>query len=121
MKILSYLVFCIALCGCGAVKSTTPPAALAPGYLSLADQTLGESLKAVKDFAAQETVNYNALPAAAQVKEKTYLNTLITSINVADAAYVGFHEGTQTLAQAQAALTQAQNAQSGLVSAKGVK
>lgn len=107
--------------GCGAVHTTTPPAILAPGYSSAADQTLGESLLAVKSFAAQETINYNQMPAEKQASETKLLNGLITAVNIADAAYVGFHQGTQTLVQAQDSLTKAQAAQSSLVAAKGVK
>lgn len=115
------VIFGAPMAGCGAVHTTTPPAVLAPGYANAADQTLGESLLAVKSFAAQETINYNQMPADKQARETKYLNTLISAVNVADGAYLAFHAGTQTLAQAQTALQTAQGAQSSLVAAKGVK
>lgn len=120
-KILLALALCLPMTGCGAAKSTTPPAALAPGYTSTADQTLGESLAAVNAFVKQEIINYAALPAAQQATEKTALNSLVSATNLANTAYVAFHAGTQTLAAAQSALTSAQNAQAALAAAKGVQ
>ena len=117
------LTFCLLLpmIGCTAATSTTPPAALAPEYLSTADQTLGQSLAAVYAFVTQERTNYASLTATQQASEKTILNNLITATDYANTAYVAYHAGTQTLAQAQAALTTAQTAQSALATAKGVQ
>jgi hypothetical protein len=102
--------------GCATVKAPTPP--LAPGYTSPADQTLGQSLAAVNGFVHQEILNYDAKPAAQQASEKTYLNSLIDATSLANTAYVAFHGGSGTLAQAQAALTTAQNAQTALAAQK---
>jgi len=107
--------------GCHAATSTTPPAAIAPGYSSAADQAVGEGLAAVNAFVNQEKVNYSALAPAQQATEKSLLNNLITATNLANAAYTAFHAGTGTLPAAQTALTSAQSAQASLVAAKGVK
>lgn len=104
--------------GCHSTTATTPPAALAPGYSSQADQTLGQSLAAITAFRDQEKINYAGLSVTMQAQEKPYLNSLIDATNVANATYVAFHSGTATLAQAQSAMTAAQNAQTALTSNK---
>lgn len=115
------LALCIPMLGCGAVQTTTPPAALAPGYSSAADQTVGEGLAAVNSFVKQEVINYNAMTAAQQAPERTTLNALISATDLANAAYTAFHAGTGTLPAAQTALTTAQNAQTALAASKGVQ
>jgi hypothetical protein len=109
------------LSGCVTATSTTPAAALAPGYLNSADQTLGESLAAVNAFVNQEKINYTAQTSAQQATEKPYLNGLITATNLANASYQAYHAGSQTLAQAQTALASAQQAQATLTTTQGVK
>jgi hypothetical protein len=120
-KALLVFAFCLPMFGCGAVNSATPPAALAPGYLSAADQTVGEGLAAVNSFVTQEKVNYAAATATAQAAEKATLNALITATDLANAAYTAYHAGTGTLPAAQTALTTAQNAQAALAASKGVQ
>lgn len=105
--------------GCQPANSPTPP--VAPGYSSVTDQQVGESLAAINAFVNQEKTNYATLPDAQQAKEKPALNALITATNVANASYVAFHQGTKTMAQAQADLASAQQAQSGLAAVKGVQ
>lgn len=107
--------------GCMKANSTTTPAALAPGYTSSADQTLGQSLAAVTAFRDAEKLRYAKMTPAQQATEKPYLNSLIEATNLANVTYVAFHSGTSTLAQAQSALAAAQNAQAGLLSSQGVK
>jgi hypothetical protein len=119
--LLSILLTAPFLAGCPSATTTTPPAAVAPGYTSSADQTLGESLAAVNAFVNQEKINYAGEPPVQQGTEKPYLNGLITATNLANASYQAFHAGTQTIAQAQAALTAAQAAQANLAAANGVK
>lgn len=104
---------------CAKATSPTPP--LAPGYLNPADQTLGQSLAAVNAFVTQEKANYAQLTPAQQATEKPYLNTLIDATAAADMAYTAYHQGSQTLAQAQTAYNQAQTAQNALTANKGVK
>src|SRR5271170_1228158 len=98
----SFLLVCC-LTGCKPATSTTPPAALAPGYSSTDDQTLGQSLAALVGFITQEKANYAALNPTQQATEKPYLNSLIDATDIANAAYSAFHAGTGTLAQAQVA------------------
>lgn len=112
-------LFC--LLGCPSATTTTPPAALAPGYSNSADQQLGQDLAAVVGFTDQEKINYAQLSATQQDAEKSYLNTLINSVNAANAAYNAYHQGVQTLAQAQLALATAQNAKNAVQQVKGVK
>ena len=129
-RLLSLLALGLAvgwMTGCPAASSTTPPAAIAPGYSSQADQTLGQSLAAlcspIGSFVAQEKINYAALTPAAQATEKPYLNSMIAVCNVANATYSAFHATppTATLAQAQTAFATAQSAQTALEANKGVK
>lgn len=128
-RVLALSLILLPLFGCGAVSG--PPVPPAPGYSSPADQVLGQSLAAVTAFRDSEKDNYQCGPVAAAAKtclsdaqkaaEKSSLNTLIDTVDVANVAYLAFHAGTQTLAQAQAAATKAQNAQNVLTVAKGVK
>lgn len=121
LALLSIFLALPLMAGCGAVQSTTPPAALAPGYSSAADQAVGEGLAAVNSFVNQEKINYASMNSAQQGVEKTTLNTLITATNIANTAYTAFHAGTGTLPAAQSALTTAQNDQASLTAAKGIK
>lgn len=107
--------------GCKPVQSNTPPAALAPGYLTPADQTLGASLAAVNGFVVQEKLNYSTLSTMLQLRERPYLNDMIGATDLANASYQAYHAGSQTLGQAQAALTTAQNAETALAAEKGIK
>lgn len=116
--------------GCNTVTSTVPPAAVAPGYASPADQQLGQDLAAVNKFVASEKGNYSCdsvasaaqtcLTPAQQTAEKPYLNGLVTATDAANTVYLAYHAGTQTLAQAQAAVATAKTSMSSLATAKGV-
>lgn len=115
------LGLCILPVGCQKTINapTQPPA---PGYSSSGDQTAGQTLAAIAAFAHYEsTVNYPALTPAQQSVEKPYLKSLIDAVNLANITYLAFHNGTQTLAQAQAAISAASIAQNALVANKGVK
>jgi hypothetical protein len=109
-------LFLLVPIGCQPASAPAPP--LAPGYSSPADQTLGQSLAAIVAFTNQEKANFAALPIAKQDAERPYLNALIVAVNTADQVYLAFHAGTQSLAQAQAALSKAQTAQTQLVTVK---
>ena len=114
---LALLALCLPLILAGCPSSTiTPPTA--PGYLNSTDQTLGESLAALNAFVNQEKTNYASLTATQQAAEKTYLNSLIEATNAANVAYLAYHAGTQTQAQASAAIVNAQTAQATLVTQK---
>ena len=121
-KLLSLLTLGLALGWCVGctVTATTPPAAVAPGYSSQADQTLGQSLAAIDAFVTQEKANYAQLSSALQAAEKPYLNNLIAAVNAANQVYLAFHAGTATLAQAQVSFATAQSAQTALAANKGV-
>lgn len=131
MKLALLSIFlALPLLGCPSATSTTPPVALAPGYLNSQDQTLGQALAAVNGFRASEGGNYNCDTAAAaantcltttqKAAEKAPLNSFIQVVNLANVAYTAYHAGTQTLAQAQAAEQAAESAQRTLAAAKGV-
>ena len=115
-----FLALPLLLAGCATATAPIPP--VAPGYLSAADQTLGESLAAVNAFVTQEKVNYAQETATAQATEKPYLNGLITAVDLANAAYVSYHSSptAANLTAAQNALTNAQTAQAALAKSKGV-
>lgn len=125
------LILILPLAGCPSATSTTPPPAVAPGYSSQPDQVLGQSLASLNSFTNSEKSNYQCdsaaqtaqtcLTAAQQAAEKSYLNGLIQAVDLANQAYMAFHSGTQTLAQAQTAYSNAQTQQAALQTAKGVK
>lgn len=119
LLLASLILLPSSIIACRTATSPTPP--LAPGYLNSADQTLGQSLAAVNAFVTQEKANYAQLTPAQQATEKPYLNTLIDATAAADMAYTAYHQGSQTLAQAQTAYNQAQTAQNALSANKGVK
>lgn len=124
MKVFTTCILSLALLGlpgCKTASSTTAPQSLAPGYQSALDQTLGETLSALNGFATQESANYQTASADIQATEKAPLNAFILAVNLANASYVAYHSGTQTQAQAQSAITNAQSAQTTLIAAQGVK
>ena len=91
------------LAGCHAATSTTPPVALAPGFSSQADQTVDQILVGARVFyvSIQDSVNaqtYTPTPAALKA-----LNDFGVALNTAETVYLAYHNGTATLAQAQAA------------------
>ena len=96
------LMASLAFAGCKTV--TTAPQPLAPGYSNQTDQTMGQTLAAAHAFyqtLQQDAAAGKFLPSAA---EKTALNALAVSLNVAQPIYIAFHNGTATQAQAQAAV-----------------
>lgn len=104
-------VFLVGLSGFSCASANTPPAALAPGYSSQADQILGQSLSALHSAVQQATQDYPHLTPGQQGAEKSALNNFVAETNLADATYTAFHAGTATLAQAQGALSAANAAQ----------
>lgn len=111
----------VPLTGCPATSATPVP--LAPGYLSAADQAIGEGLAAVNAFVNQEKLNYAQLSTVAQATEKAPLNALVLATNLANSAYLAYHAAptTANLTAAQNQLTSAQSAQAALAQAKGVQ
>lgn len=97
--------------GCGAVNSTTPPAALAPGYSSIDDQNLGSTLAAADQFYNKLQSDQKAGNFTPTAVEVTALNALQTALTVANPIYLAYHNGTGTLASAQAAVGKVSTAQ----------
>lgn len=124
--LLPLLVFPLA--GCPKASSTTPPAALAPGYSTTVDQELGQALAALRagDYAA--TTSYLSLTPTQQAAEKAALNNFTTAVNTADTLYLAFHAGVTvanpnppSAAQVQTAVALATTAQTNFNATLGVK
>lgn len=120
-KILLALALFLPMDGCRAVQSTTPPATLAPGFSSQADQTMDQVLVGAKKFytdihAQVVAGTYNPAPA-----EKTSLNTFASALNTAQVVYIAYHGGTATQAQAQAAVDGVTAQQTALQNTIGAK
>lgn len=114
------MILCFAPMGCPSASSTTPTAALAPGYLNSADQAMGETLTAAHAFYVRiqsDTASGAYTPSPA---EKAALNGLALSLNIAQPLYIAYHAGTATQAQAQAAVNNVSTNQTA-VQSLGVK
>jgi|GEM_PF-1812926 len=115
--------------GCKTATSTTPPAALAPGFSNTADQTMGDVLKSARVFyltAQCETqgLNYSlttkacvpdpaiTAPLVRSATEKSAFNSFSESLNAADTVYLAYHSGTATQLAAQTAVNSVQAQQS---------
>lgn len=116
--VLAACLLSLPMTACKTVATNTPPA---PGYSAPADQTAGQDLAALNGFVLQARDNYAASSAVIQAKEKTALNAFIKSVDLANAAYTAYHAGTGTLSAAQVKITLAQNNQTALVAAQGMK
>lgn len=100
--LLAALLLPIGLTGCGALRTSTSAAAIAPvpGQLNDFDGNTWRALLAAHDFAAA------AVGQAAKLTdpEKTALNGFVAAVNAADLLYAGYHSGTATQQQMQAAM-----------------
>jgi hypothetical protein len=90
----------IPICGCGAVKTSTPSAALAPGALNQFDSDTYRSLASAHGLAQSAAGSASTLTQA----EKAALNQFIQYINLADTLYAAYHTGAATQAAMQTAL-----------------
>jgi hypothetical protein len=90
--------------GCVKATSTTPAAALAPGYLNQADQVMGQSLVGAHAFYMTIQRDVASGKYTPSPTEKTTLNNFATALNTAQVIYVGYHAGVNTESQAQAAV-----------------
>jgi hypothetical protein len=90
--------------GCKTTTTTTPTAALAPGFSSAADQTMDQVLVGAKKFYTDIQAQVIAGSYVPSEAEKTALNTFASALNTAQVVYVAYHGGTATQAQAQAAV-----------------
>ena len=125
-KIGYCLVFGLAVglaIGCRTVNAPTPPLApVAPGYITSADQTMGETLAAAhtfynsiscrtqgKDYSVSTDsciiVDPKKTPLVLSNAEKTAFTALMISLDTAQPVYLGYHHGTATEAQAQTAVS----------------
>ena len=118
--LLIVAMFWIAPTACK-TATTNPPTA--PGYLNATDQTLGETLAAAHAF--YQTLQQDAAagkwtPSAA---EKTSLNALASSLNVAQPLYLAYHSGSSTVtaAQVQTAVADVVSKQSAVQAQIGAK
>lgn len=108
LKLAAIATFSLALgWATGCTTSATNPATLAPGYQNPADQTMGQTLAAAHAFYQNIQQDSAAGKVTLSAAEKTALNDLGTAINVAQTAYLAYHNGQATQAQAQAAVDQA--------------
>lgn len=125
------LMLAMPLAGCPQPSSTTPPTALAPGYIDLPDQKMGEIISGARTFYSTiqcETKGLNwsqagsmcvpdpniTTPLVLSAAEKTAFNDFGASINIAEVAHLAYHNGTGTLTAAQTAVTATQQKQSSL-------
>lgn len=111
----------VPISGCGAVNSTTPPAAVAPGYLNQADQIMGEVLQSAHALyyrLQQDSLTGKFVPSPAEV---TVLNNLQVALNSAQPIYIAYHNGTATQNQAQIAVDSVKQNQAAVQSLIGGK
>lgn len=120
-NILLSLALCLPIIGCGAVQSTTPPAALAPGFSSQADQVMDQVLVGAKKFYTDIQAQIVAGTYTPAATEKASLNTFASALNTAQVVYIAFHAGTATQAQAQAAVDTVTTQQTSLQNTIGAK
>ena len=104
------LALSLYLSGCS-VTASTPPAALAPGYSSPADQQMGSTLAAADQFYNRLQTDQKSGTFKPTASEVTALNALQTALTVANPVYLAYHNGTGTLAAAQAAVAKVSTAQ----------
>lgn len=113
--LLLSVAIALSLTGCPTAQSPSqpnPPTIVAPGYGSPADQKLGQSLAALRMFAAKAKEDYNTLTPSQQSEEKIPLNSLILAVDAADTVYKAYHNGLRTIEDAQNAYDKAAAEQS---------
>lgn len=117
MKRLLAAVFTVALIfpvGCAPKNQPTRPATLAPGYMSAADQQMGQILAGARQFylSIQSQSQSGTLTLTPTVK--VAFNDFGAALNTADSVYLAYHQGNATQAQAQAAINLVQQKQAAL-------
>lgn len=110
----------LTMAGC---KTVTTPQPLAPGYYNSADQVMGEVLAASRSFYATLQADSASGKFTPAPTEKEALNSFAIALNIAQATYLSYHNGTATQAQAQSAVNAVQAQQTALQSilTQGVK
>jgi hypothetical protein len=126
--------FALLLClliplGCATATAPTPP--LAPGYLNLSDQQIGQILSGARTFyntvqCETQTLNWSQAaqkcvadptitkPMVLSVAEKAAFKDFMASLNAAETIHLAYHAGTATLMAAQTATNTVQQKQSAL-------
>lgn len=112
--IFALLVPMALVTGCKPASTTTPPAAVAPGYQNATDQQLGETIAGATGFYNRVQADIQAGTYKASPNELTSLNIFGLSLNSAKLIYGQYHAGQATLAQAQAAVNKVQQQQAQL-------
>jgi len=96
----------------GCKTSATVP--LAPGYQNAADQQMGEILAGARSFYTTIQSESASGKMVLSATEKTAFNDFGAAINAAEQVYLGYHAGTSTQAQAQAAIDAVKTKQAAL-------
>lgn len=117
-RYLAVILLCVSFAGCKTATTTQP---LAPGYTSQADQTIGQSLAAARGYYVQVQADVASGKYKPSATETKAYNSFAASLNVAEVAYLAFHNGTGTLAAAQTATNQVATQQTALQATVGVK
>jgi hypothetical protein len=121
----------VLISGCG--KNVVTPVPLAPGYTNNADQIMGDTLAAANGFyhtiqCETKSMNWSlatktcvpdprvTTPMVLTDSEKQAFDAFAASLNVANPTYTGFHAGTYTQVQAQAAIDQVKSQQNSIQS-----
>lgn len=115
-KAIIAVALALTLAGCKAVTSTTPTAALAPGFSSQADETMDQVLVGAHNFYTTIQADVADGKYSPSPTEVTALNSFGQALNDAQVLYIAFHAGTATLAQAQAAVNTVTTQQTALQS-----
>lgn len=100
------LALCIPMLGCGAVQTTTPPAALAPGALNQFDQDSFKALLAFQASLKSLNASYAANPTGLAAL-KPAIDQAANDYNLAELAWQTYH--AVVTAANQAAVTSALN------------
>ena len=112
MALLSVFLALPLIFGCATAKAPTPPTA--PGFSTTDggwDQQLGSTLAGADQFYNKLQADQKAGTFKPTAAEVTALNALQTALVAANPVYLAYHNGTGTLAAAQAAVGQVSTAQ----------
>jgi hypothetical protein len=109
-RTLSILLCSVLMLG-GCVKTTSPAGPPAPGYTNSYDQTFADILAPANAFFNRlhdDQIAGTFKPTQAEVN---VLNSLQSSLAIANPAYLAYHNGTGSLTTTQNAITRVQFAQ----------
>jgi len=121
MKRVLSLLLCLAFLGCTHTTATTAPAgAIAPGYFNTADQQMGQALAAADAFYRRIQANVTNGTMTLTPAESHAMSDLYIALNMANATYLAYHNGTGSAATAQADINAVTTKQQAVV-ALGVK